>query len=57
MRGLLRDNIEDNMVIVWAKPGGILRNKMADKKVIMWAKEGGIIKDNLRTSWSLCGPR
>ena len=55
--GILSDNIEDNMVIVWAKPGGILRNKMADKNVIMWAKEGGIIKDNLRTSWSLCGPR
>ena len=35
VRGILRDNIEDNMVIVWAKPGGILRNKMADKKVIM----------------------
>ena len=39
----MRDIIEDNMVIVWAKPGGILRKKMTDKKVIMWAKEGGII--------------
>ena len=55
MRGILRDNIEDNMVIVWAKPGGILRNKMADKNVIMWAKEGGIMRDNMVIVWAHVG--
>ena len=35
------DKIEDNMVIVWVKPGGI----MWDKKVIAWAKEGGTLRD------------
>ena len=29
--GVMRDNIKDNMVIVWAKVGGIMRNKMAEK--------------------------
>ena len=39
----MRDNIEDNMVIVWAHVGGILR----DKKVIVWAKLGGIMRDKM----------
>ena len=36
----MRDNNEDNIVIVWANVGGILR----DKKVIVWAKLGGIMR-------------
>ena len=40
---IMRDNIEVNIVIVWANVEGILR----DKKVIVWAKLGGIMRDKM----------